>query len=308
MGITNFCLKILITGIGGNVASNLAERLTAKGHSIVPLSRRSIADFPGAITWDDMASGSQVFPGDIDAVVHLAGASIATTRWNKRGRKKILLSRVQTASLLFDAFRNAGYFPEVFISASAIGFYDDFPGLPPATEGDAPGTGFLSKVCVEWEAQAERFREAGCRVVIMRLANILMPKAGIMAVFTRLVRWRLMIVPSSGKQIFCWVHQSDVCRFVEFAIGNPRVAGTFNLASDNQPEMGVFIRTLASTIYRHFWLPEISSGIIRFVLGKKSTLILGGRPVETTNLSKTGFSFQFKHYTDAMNNCMNKKV
>ena len=75
--------------------------------------------------------------------------------------------------------------PEVFVSASAVGYYGD-KGDKEVSEEDARGKGFLADVCEGWEAEARRAESLGMRSVQMRTAPVLLKSGGILMQLTEI--------------------------------------------------------------------------------------------------------------------------
>jgi hypothetical protein len=161
-----------------------------------------------AILWDpvnktietDMLNG-------FDAVIHLAGESIADGRWSDAKKKRIRQSRVDATRFLADTLSRLKNPPKTFVSSSAIGFYGD-RGNQTVDETSAPGQSFLAQVCQEWENATSSLQKTGSRVVFVRTGIVLAKNGGAlgkmlfpfkMGVGGILVRsGRLMVTTSAG--------------------------------------------------------------------------------------------------------------
>src|SRR5579864_4923943 len=116
-------MKVVVGGGSGFVGRALVTSLLADGAEVVVLSRRpSRSSGPGRVVgWEAAAR-------ELDgahAVVNLAGVSVGGPRWT-RGRKAVIrASRVDTTRALVRAVEAAKRRPEVFVSASAVGYYGD---------------------------------------------------------------------------------------------------------------------------------------------------------------------------------------
>src|SRR5579872_4644133 len=128
-------MRVAIAGGTGFLGRPLAESLRADGHAVMVLPRGS-TDVDGT-----------------DAVVNLAGESIAGKRWTAAQKQRILESRVGATRSLAAAIRGAAAAPPVFISGSAVGYYGPL-GDQRATEATPPGSDFLAQVCRHWEEEA----------------------------------------------------------------------------------------------------------------------------------------------------------
>jgi hypothetical protein len=181
-------MKVLMTGATGLVGTALTNALVRDGHTVCRMVRRETvsrkADSPAQaagprvidVPWDPEASGGLTFAdsqgeiGGADAVVNLAGASIAGNRWTQQGKMVLRSSRVRTTGSLVSALGRLKTVPKVMVSASAIGYYGS-RGDEVLTEDSKPGDDFLAKVAVDWEAEAKKAEALGMRVVLARFRS-----------------------------------------------------------------------------------------------------------------------------------------
>src|SRR5215213_1791858 len=168
-------MDVLISGATGLIGSALVPELEAKGHTIRRLTRHPCQE--GDIRWDIDAGTIDGDISGIDAVVHLAGESIAEGRWTEEKKRRILESRQKGTRLLAENIAELSEPPSVMVSVSATGYYGN-RGNELLTEESEPGDLFLSKVCREWEAGADPAREAGCVSCIPGSASCSAPKEG----------------------------------------------------------------------------------------------------------------------------------
>src|SRR5262245_2054282 len=101
-------MRVVIAGGTGFLGAPLAASLAAAGHDVVLLSRRAQpAAPPGRIVaWTpngDAGPWASALDG-ADAVVNLAGESIAARRWTAAHKQRILDSRVHATRSLAAAF------------------------------------------------------------------------------------------------------------------------------------------------------------------------------------------------------------
>src|SRR5688572_21384380 len=244
--------KILLTGGTGFVGNRLVNGLVAAGHSVSVVTRspsehrtaRSGVDYVG---W---------LPGleRYAAIVHLAGEPIFGQRWTPEVMREIRSSRVDSTRRIVEALRASPARPSALVSASAIGWYGD-RGDELLTEGSSPGTGFLSEVCQAWEAEAERARELGVRVVRVRIGVVLGEKGG--ALQQMLPPFKLGVGGpiGSGKQWFSWVHLRDLVNLLVRAVGDAALDGPVNGTSPNPVTNRELSRTLGRVLHRPSLLP-----------------------------------------------------
>jgi len=228
-------LRILVSGASGLVGSTLVAYLSAGGHAVTRLVRegRDTAPPPGiptaSITWDPAGKGftSPSALEGFDAVVHLAGESIAAGRWTAARKARIRESRVQSTKTLAMAMAKLVKPPRTLIVASAIGFYGD-RGDENLIEASPRGKGFLPEVCGEWEAAAEPARAAAIRVVNLRIGVVLSPAGGAMAKMLPPFRMGAGGVIGDGRQWMSWIALDDLLDVILHAIADDSLAGAVN--------------------------------------------------------------------------------
>ena len=170
-------MKVAITGSSGLVGSALCARLRDEGHEVLPVVRGHHAN-ETPIGWDPAAGTieAEQFEG-LDAVVHLAGENIAGRRWNEDQKQRILDSRAKGTRLISETLAARTCKPKTLISASAIGYYGDHRDQP-VDESSETGDGFLAQVCRAWEDASKPARDAGIRVVNLRMGVVLSKHGG----------------------------------------------------------------------------------------------------------------------------------
>src|SRR6267142_4424217 len=137
-------MKILIGGSHGLVGTALIKSLEAQGHEIFRLLRHAPSSRTEVEWSPDRYSIALARIEGFDAVVNLAGESIAEGRWTDDKKRRIRESRVKGTKLLGDALANLTIPPKIFICASAIGIYGD-RGDEILKETSTPGNDFLAE-------------------------------------------------------------------------------------------------------------------------------------------------------------------
>jgi uncharacterized protein (TIGR01777 family) len=225
-----------------------------------------------------------------DAVVNLAGASIADGRWSAQRKELLRASRIDTTRALVNALAKMNARPSVLVSASAIGIYGN-RGDETLTEGSKPGTDFLPGLSQEWEAEALKAEALGIRVVLARFGIILAREGGalpkMLTPFKLGVGGRL----GSGKQWMSWVTLEDAVGILRFAIENATVRGAINVVSPQPLQNEEFINVLAKTMHRPALFPAPAFAL-RLVLGEMAdALLLSSQRVVPQALQKLGYRF-----------------
>ncbi|MCP6756083.1 epimerase, partial [Klebsiella pneumoniae] len=79
---------------------------------------------PGDVVWDpDRGVVDSTVLDGTDAVINLAGASVAGGRWTARRKQYLIDSRIRPAGLLAQSMARVSRRPSAFVSVSASGFY-----------------------------------------------------------------------------------------------------------------------------------------------------------------------------------------
>ncbi|PIQ96940.1 MAG: TIGR01777 family protein, partial [Nitrospinae bacterium CG11_big_fil_rev_8_21_14_0_20_56_8] len=258
-------MKVLVTGATGFVGHRLLLLLREKGHEPVVLSRdvdQAWVRLPlhcSVISWNPLAGDPplKAFEG-IEAVVHLAGESVAEGRWTPPRKDKIRRSRIESTRRLVHAMRQASPRPAVFLCASAIGYY----GMDPRaefTETSPSGEGFLAEVCREWEKEAFGAAEAGVRTVVLRIGLVLGDHGGAMARILPPFRAGLGGPLGNGTQWMSWIHRDDLAGLIVHALEHPTVEGGVNAVAPQPVTNAEFTRCLARELRKPAFLPAPAS-------------------------------------------------
>jgi uncharacterized protein (TIGR01777 family) len=285
----------VVSGAGGGIGSALCALLSTGGHEPVALSRspspRSDAVTRRTVGWRP-AEGAIDDAGleGADFVVHLAGESIASGRWDDETKRRIRDSRVQGTRLLAQALARLERKPEALICASAIGWYGD-RGDDLLDETAGPGDDFLAGVCREWEAAADPARAAGIRVVHLRFGVVLWPAHGALA--RLLVPFRLGIggPAGDGRQFWSWVSLDDTIGAILHAAATTDLEGPVNVTAPGPVRNRAFVRTLGRVLGRPSLVPAPAPAL-RLALGEMAdALLLASARVHPAKLEASGYEF-----------------
>lgn len=277
-------MRIAVFGASGFIGSHLVAALRARGDEVRAASMRE----PHA---------AAAAAGGMDAVVNVAGEPLAQ-RWNAEVKHRIRESRTTTPSKFFDALAHVEPKPQVYVSASAIGYYgtseeDKF------TETSPPGLDFLAQVCVEWEHVAQRGRDHGMRVACVRTGLALGRDGGLFAkilpVFKTGTGGRL----GSGKQWYSWIHIDDLVGIYLLAID--KLDGAINGTAPNPVRNKEFTETLGRTLNRPAALP-VPNFALKIMLGEGAEMALQGQCVLPERAQSEGFIFKYPTIDSAFTN------
>lgn len=288
-------MKILVTGSTGLVGAALVSRLASEGQTVCRLMRpqsKSTAESKDGfnVAWNP-ATGELGGAGvGADAVVNLAGASIAEGRWTAARKALLRTSRIETTRALVNALAKMSARPGVMISASAIGIYGD-RGAELLTEESKAGSDFLASLTKEWEAEAMKAEALGIRVVLARFGIILTSEGGALPKMMLPFKFGAGGKLGSGKQWMSWVTIEDVVGILKFAIENTSVRGAVNVVSPQAVPNAEFTRELAKAMRRPALFPAPAFAL-RLALGEMAdALLLSSQRVKPGVLEKLGYRF-----------------
>jgi uncharacterized protein (TIGR01777 family) len=285
--------RIAITGASGLIGTALVGHLKSEGHTVQRFVRRPVVA-PDEIQWDPKTGYVDIEAlRGVDAIIHLAGVGVGDKRWTKKYKSEILNSRLLGTTAIAHAVNEVK--PQVFISASAIGWYGE-SGNRSVVETDRVGDDFLAAVCREWEGAADIVTDV--RTVKIRTGLVLDPTGGALGRMLPLFRLGLGGKLGNGKQWWSWITLHDVIRAITFLLEN-KVSGPVNLTSPNPVTNQEFTSALARAMHRPALFPAPAIAL-KVALGGFSSEILGSKKVTPQVLTDAGFTWDYPHITNAL--------
>ncbi len=293
-------MNVVITGGTGFVGSALTSRLLELGHKVTITGRRPknpLPSHPGLryLSADTTLPGS--WQSDIsghDAYINLAGRSVFNY-WTKSYKQHIYESRILTTRNLVRAIDTPA---AVLLSASAAGYYGD-GGEEEKEETASCGNDFLAEVCRDWEGEALKAQEKGCRVVLMRFGVILGKGGGAAKTMKLPFKLGLGGAIGSGMQWFPWIHIADVVNAINFLLLADGLHGAFNFSAPESVRQKEFARKLGKTFNRPALLPT-PAFIMKTALGEFGGSLLQGQKVIPAALQQNGFTFSYPKLASAL--------
>jgi hypothetical protein len=258
------------------------------------------AAFPDVevVAYTPLASGDwQGAIDGCDGVVNLAGAPIAESRWTVERKQEILDSRQTGTRKIVEAIATATPQPGVLVNSSAIGYYGTSETAA-FDETSAAGTDFLAQVCQAWEAEAQKVKDSGTRLVILR-TGIVLGNGG--AIAKMLLPFRLFAGGplGNGHQWFSWIHREDMVNLILKALTDPSMEGVFNATAPNPVRMTELSQTLGEVINRPSWLP-VPGFALEVMLGDAAQVVLQGQQVLPKRTLEAGFNYQYPQVKQAL--------
>ncbi|MCU1457829.1 MAG: hypothetical protein JWL73_1921 [Actinomycetia bacterium] len=282
-------MDVVVSGAGGLIGAALTPALERSGHRVIPLLR---GGDEGGLRWDPRqgiieAAGLE----GVDAVVHLAGSPIASSKWTPEQKALILDSRTKGTTLLATTLAGLQNPPQVMVSASAVGYYGN-RGDEILTEDSARGSGYLADVVEQWEQAAQPASDAGIRVVHPRTGIVLSPKGGVLHQLLLPFKLGLGGKQGSGKQYMSWISIDDEVGALIALLEDPALSGPVNLTAPNPVTNAEFAQTLGRVLGRPAVLPTPMLPLkIRYGPELVQSLLLDGQRVLPARLQGQGFGF-----------------
>jgi uncharacterized protein len=297
-------MKIVVAGGSGFLGEPLCRQLVARGHEVVVLSRDPFNVNAGrGRMWDGRMQGPWAHEMDeADAVINLAGENIGEGRWTEERKWRIIESRVRSTRALVEALQDAPPRERAFVSASAVGYYGP-RGDEPLDESAPRGEGFLADVVSQWE-EAAAAAEPLARLVVLRFGVVLAKEGG--ALGKMLLPFRLGGGGpiGSGRQWMSWVDRDDAIAAVEWAIGNDRARGVYNVTAPGAVTNRDFAKALGKAVHRPAILPAPAFAL-RIALGEMANeMLLAGQRVVPSALLRDGFTFRYPDLHKSLQNAL----
>jgi uncharacterized protein len=306
-------MRILVSGSTGFLGTALIDTLEREGHTIVRLVRPDTGDLDAGrdraqtVRWDPVGGQFDATAAEgADALVHLAGASIADGRWNAARKNLLRTSRIEATRHLIAALSKLKQPPRVIVASSAIGYYGDRADET-VTEASAPGTDFLSALCRAWEAETARGAEFGARVVMLRFGIILAAHGGALPRMALPFKLGAGGKLGSGRQWMSWLTLAETVGIIRFALANSGLSGPTNAVTPNAVQNADFTRLLAKTLHRPALFPAPAFAL-RLALGEMAdALLLVSQRVEPSRLEQAGYRFAQPELPAALAEVFHKK-
>ncbi|OBF04420.1 TIGR01777 family protein [Mycobacterium sp. ACS4054] len=298
-------LTVAVTGASGLVGSALTAFLSTGGHRVIRLVRRP-ARGDDEREWDPEDPDPGAFAG-VDAVIHLAGASIAG-RFTEKHRKAIRDSRIGPTRRLAEALGRAPARPAVLVSASAIGYYGSDRGDDILTEDSDRGEGFLADVVDDWEAATAPAEQAGVRVVRVRTGIVQSPLGGTLKLMRPLFGAGLGGRLGDGRQWLSWIGIDDLVDIYHRALWEGSLSGPVNAVAPQPVRNSEYTRALAGVLHRPAVLPVPSLGP-RLLLGEQGAreLACASQRVLPAKLTEAGHRFRQPDLDQALRHLLGRE-
>ncbi len=309
-------MKILLTGATGMIGKELGAVLVKEGHQLYVVTRnikkaKEELFFPCEFIECDLTTEkfSERYCTDIEAVIHLAGDNIGDGVWTEKKKKRIYDSRINSTENLTEIFKDSEKL-KVFINMSAAGFYPSQSDQL-LDENQAPGNGFLSQVCKDWERALSVKKDKGyfknARAIYLRSAMVLAKGQGALS------KILLPYLNYAGVKVgapdlwMSWIHIEDFINIILYCLKNENIYGPINCASPEQVLYKHFYKDIESRFFTFFkfWIPQ---SIVKSFNKSMLEFLYCSQRVQPEKLLKNGFHFRFDHLSKAFDDTFDSQA
>jgi uncharacterized protein (TIGR01777 family) len=303
--------RVVVTGATGLIGRRIAQILLENGVRVVVFAR-DLAKARGLLgdqvicaLWDfthpDRGDWRR-YLGEADAVIHLAGTPLFEQRWTSAFKREMEESRILGTRQVVDAIIASERKPEVFISASALGYYETDPdGV--VDEDAEPADNLLARICVNWENEARKLETHGVRTVQVRIGIVLSTESGALKELAPFFRAGIGGTMGDPRPYINWIHIEDTARIFAMALENRQMRGPYNAAAPNPVRNADFAGAIARALKRPA-LMRIPVGILRIMIGEAGEYASGGPRVLVDRIQEAGYRFFFPDLDAALNNLL----
>lgn len=296
-------MKILITGATGLIGSELVTLLLQNGVTIhyLTTSKEKIESQPNyhGFFWNPNQGiiDENALMG-VDAIIHLAGASISK-RWTSKYKQEIIESRILSSNVLFKALKENPHSVKQIISASAVGIYpNDLTKLYTEDETQVNDS-FLGKVVVKWEESVNKFKLLNIKVCKLRTGLVLSNKGGALVEMVKPIKMGIGSPFGSGKQMQSWIHIHDLVEMYFYAAKN-ELDGVYNAVAPNPVTNKKLTQEIAAVLKKPLFMPNIPRFLMKLVLGEMHTILFDSQNVSSKKVENEGFVFEYKQVDKAL--------
>jgi uncharacterized protein (TIGR01777 family) len=197
-------------------------------------------------------------------------------------------SRVKSTELIFEACKKMNIKPSTFISASAVGIYDQ--SVKDCKREDSPkGNNWLAKMACDWEDAASHFQTIGSRVVQMRISLIFSQKAGFLKYNLLSMKFGIGAIVGDKNRKVNWIAVNDIGRFIKKCLLNKNYQGPYNLACEEKESQEKFVKKIKKNLFPYALIFRVPMFIVQCFIGERSQIIDTDLSLDTNKMKSHGF-------------------
>ena len=300
--------SILVTGGTGFIGRILCERLQAKGHRLIVLTRNPAK-------YKSQQSVTQRFIANLDeisddtiihTIINLAGEPLAEGRWTEVKKQRFIQSRLDITNAVVALSQRLEQKPSLLLSSSAIGYYGPQADTE-ITEDHAPADCFLHRLCAQWEEAALAIQNLGVRCCLLRIGMVLGPQGGPLQQFRLPFRFKVAARLGDGKQWMSWIHQEDIINILFFLMEKKDIQGPVNLTAPLPVTNGQFT-SMVGQIMRSWVSVSVPAVVVKVLVGELGTeVLLVSQRVLPAKLQNAGYRFTYNELTPCLEELLVRK-
>jgi uncharacterized protein len=300
-------MKVLITGATGLVGTELVSLLLKKGISVhyLTTSKNKIADqlnYKG-FYWNPNQGIIDINCFiNVDAIIHLAGASISK-RWTNAYKQEIIESRILSSNTLFKALKENPNQVKQIVSASGTAIYPNSTTEIYTEKSHAMDTSFLGNVVAKWEESVDKFQILNIKVCKLRTGIVLSQKGGALLEMLKPIKLGVGSAFGTGKQMQSWIHLHDLANMYYYAIAHSW-EGIYNAVSPNPISNSDLTKAIAKTLHKPLFMPNIPQFLMKLLLGEMHVLLFSDLKLSPQKAIDTGFKFEYPTIDKALSNIL----
>ena len=298
-------MKVLITGATGLIGNELVSLLLQNGVSIhyLTTSKKKIENelnYKGFYWNPEQGIIDENCLMGVDAIIHLAGATIST-RWTNSYKQEIIESRLLSSAVLFKALKNNPNQVKQIVSASGTAIYPNNDKVIYDENSQEIDNSFLGNVVYKWEESVDKFKSLGLKVCKLRTGIVLSNKGGALIEMAKPIKMGIGSPFGTGKQIQSWIHIHDIAALYFFAISND-LEGVYNAVAPNPVSNEKLTMTIATVLKKPLFMPNIPKFMMNLLLGEMHELLFENRNLSAHKIIEKGFVFKYKTIEKALEN------
>lgn len=293
---------IVIAGGTGYIGQALTSLLENRGYQVrILTTKKEKSDGKKYFYWQPKAKAIDENAWiDINALINLAGENIGEKTWTEKRKKEILDSRVISTDFLLQEVKDRHIKLDVYISASATGYYGALTNEKTYTEEDSSFHDFLGETCQIWENAAKSFGRSGIRTVNIRTGVVISRNSTALNKMAFPVKLGLGSALGNGQQFVPWIHLEDLCNIYLKALADENMHGAYNAVSPEFINNKNFIKELAYALKKPFFMPAVPAPLLRLALGEMADLVLEGSKIQPKRLIELKFKFRYESLKSAL--------
>lgn len=291
---------VLITGENGSLAKKVKVQLKQLGFNVITFTSKKKSTKKNSYYWNIEKKTLNLDElKKCDHIIHLAGFSIVKP-WTNKNKKLMYDSRVLSSRLLFKECEKNKISIKTFISASAIGYYNE-SSIEELKEESKPGNSWLSKLAQDWEKAAYKFNEIETRVINLRISLLIDKDSGFLNKLLPFMKIGIVPLIGGKKNRFEYIDIDDAVNFIIYSIKNSKINGAYNLASGNKINLLDFYKKITKSFNNKYLIIKIPNIFMKLILGERFKVINSNIKVSSKKIINSGFQFKFPKIIDIIN-------